>query len=104
MAPTSHVGELHKMVLSKGGGQVLFLSSVRHYQLKRNPNQLIRAPMIDRRKSFFVDAICFMLEGIRGSSSSGEGIYFDIDQAIYIQSNGTWGDFARVKVTRFRGE
>jgi len=70
---------------------VLFLSSVRHYQLKRNPNQAIRALMIDRRKSFFVEAVCSMLEGITGSSSSGEGIYFDIDQAVYIQSNGTWG-------------
>ena len=70
---------------------MLFLSSVRHYQLKHNSNQAVRAPMIDRRKTFFVEAVCFMLEGITGSSSSGEGIYFDIDQAIYIQSNGTWG-------------
>ena len=69
---------------------MLFTSSVKHYRPKHNLNQAVRKSMIERRKSFFVEAVCYMLEGITGSSSSG-GIDFDLSCALYIQANGTWG-------------
>ena len=46
--------------------------------------------MIGRRRSFFVEAICYLLEGIEGSSSEG-GPDFNMGHAFYLLENDGWG-------------
>jgi len=67
-----------------------FTSSSRDYRLKHNTNQAVRGLMLKERKSVFVEAVCYLLEGITTTGRSGE-IDFDLSHAFYIHDNGTWG-------------
>jgi len=69
---------------------MLFPSSIRLYRLKRNSNQAVRVPMIERRRSFFVEAVCYLLEGITVGNGRGR-IDFDLSRAFHIHDTGTWG-------------
>jgi len=46
-------------------------------------------PEIESRKSFFVEAVRYIIGGITGSGR--KGINFDLSYAFHIHDNGTWG-------------
>ena len=72
-------------------------SSIKIYRLERTSNQSVRTLRIKKRKDFFEEQVCWLLEGIRKvQNASGKAeLQFDYNHSDYVLHSGTWGTGAQ---------